>query len=132
MRIIYFIAIGFFIHSCSPKTHPESSNHVISISGDLEDSHDTINPPGVVPAYAFINAEKSSVGLKLYGYKIRSYRPEVNYEGVHIAGVTKSKDPNYLFLELEISPNTMPGTLKILLYGGDAVKAYDFELKIAD
>ncbi len=51
--------------------------------------------------------------LLVNGNKIAGYTPVINYKGVTITKVGKTQNPNYLFIDLFISPKALPGELKI-------------------
>ena len=51
------------------------------------------------------------------------------YPGVQLSKVEKTENPNYLFLDLLISPNTKPGTLKIAIHNKNGAQVVDYVLK---
>jgi len=51
--------------------------------------------------------------LLVYGENIAELIPEINYEGVTVDRVNTGESPNYLFVDLKISSDAKPGTIKI-------------------
>jgi len=51
------------------------------------------------------------------------------YPGVQLSKVEKTENPNYLFLDLLISPDSKPGTLKIKIHNKDGAMVIDYVLK---
>ena len=67
----------------------------------------------VEPPFWWIGMEKSSLQLLVYGQNIADSNPELDYPGVKLKRVIKVKNPNYLFLKLDVSPQTEPGSFDI-------------------
>ena len=83
----------------------------------------------VEPPNWWIGMEDNSLQLLVYGKNIAETQPRLNYEGVRIQSVTQLESPNYLFMDLVISPTTKPGTFTISFYKGKKVKAkYEYQL----
>lgn len=51
--------------------------------------------------------------LLVYGNNISNLQPVINHKGVQIEQVIKVQNPNYLFVNLLIQPDTKPGEVKI-------------------
>ncbi|MBK1876699.1 glycoside hydrolase family 13 protein [Pelagicoccus mobilis] len=85
---------------------------------------DRIDPP-----FWWANMPVSELQIQLYAEDIGSYRAEIDAPGVSIARQIAVDSPNYLFLYLELSPETQPGTLAINLSNGDESFTLDYELK---
>ncbi len=56
--------------------------------------------------------------LLVYGNRISETKPEIDYKGVTLKEAIHVKSPNYLFLNIFIDKNTLPGTLHILFKKG--------------
>lgn len=68
--------------------------------------------------------------LMVYGERISETKPEINYEGVEMVAVSSVANPNYLFLDLRLSPNVKPGRFEILFkQKGKTIVASTYELK---
>lgn len=51
------------------------------------------------------------------------------YPGVQLSKLEKTENPNYLFLDLLISPDAKPGTLKIKIHNNEGEQAINYVLK---
>ena len=71
--------------------------------------------------------------LIVHGNKIAGRNVSLNYPGVKLVRVNKVENPNYIFLDLEISSSAKPGSFKINFTSknGQAV-AYTYVLKARD
>jgi len=68
--------------------------------------------------------------LMVYGQNISHTRPVVSYPGVKIQEVILVESPNYLFVNLQLSPDVVPGTMEITFQKDGRTKAtYPYELK---
>jgi glycosidase len=54
----------------------------------------------------------------IYGKNISGTRPVIDYPGVELKETVQVENPDYLFLNLTISPETKPGTMHILFKKG--------------
>ena len=71
--------------------------------------------------------------LLVHGEHIALLQPQLNYPGVTLTKVNKVENPNYLFLDLEISKDTKAGTFPIqFVLNGKKKLQYDYELKNRD
>jgi len=67
--------------------------------------------------------------LLVYGKDIRHLQPEIDYPGLQISRVITVSNPNYLFIDLRISPQAQAGTLRIHFKDKDQLVAtHDYEL----
>ena len=69
---------------------------------------DVIHPPNW-----WIGFETQNLQLLVKGNNISEYEVGINYPGVAIKKIHKADSPNYLFVDLQISNSTLPGTFKI-------------------
>ena len=67
----------------------------------------------VEPPSWWTGFKETGLQLLVYGNDISRYRPSVDYPGVSIERVEKVKSPNYLFVYLNISDETLPGNFDI-------------------
>jgi glycosidase len=68
--------------------------------------------------------------LMVYGERISETHPEIKYEGVELVSVSTVENPNYLFLDLRLSPNVKPGKFEISFkQNGKTIVASTYELK---
>lgn len=67
--------------------------------------------------------------VMLHGKEIATYTPHIDYPGVQIKDVRKLSNPNYLFLDLQISPGTRAGKFNISMQHGGQKFGIPYELK---
>lgn len=65
------------------------------------------------PQNWWIGMNWNTVTLLVYGKEIQKLQPKVKYNGVKVLKTEKVENPNYLFITLEISPQTQVGNVKI-------------------
>ncbi len=82
------------------------------------------------PAFWWTGMKSNKLQLCVHAPDIARYNLSINYPGITIAKINKVKNENYLFIDLNIAPNTMPGKFKILFNAtGKALLSYIYELK---
>lgn len=85
------------------------------------------------PPFWWAGMNNPNLQLMVYGENISETRPTINYEGVQLSEVIHVESPNYLFLNIIIDKNTVPGTFNIEFKKGKKIKAsYEYELKKRD
>ncbi len=68
--------------------------------------------------------------LTIHGNHIADLNPEIEYPGITVETITRTTNPNYLFITLIIGPNTQPGILKIRFSNGKKiVLVHNYEIK---
>jgi len=70
------------------------------------------------PPFWWANMPVQELQIKLYGENLGDYRASLDYEGVEITQQIAVDSKNYLFLYLEVSEDTQPGTIEIELLKG--------------
>lgn len=65
------------------------------------------------PPFWWTGMKNQELMIMVHGSLISSLAVEINYAGVQLERVVKTENPNYLFLYLNISPETKPGTMQI-------------------
>ncbi|MBO0949296.1 glycoside hydrolase family 13 protein [Fibrella forsythiae] len=84
----------------------------------------------IEPAFWWVGMKDTRLQLLIHAPAIAEAQPKLGYAGVKVAKVTKVKSPNYLFIDLIVSPATKPGTFPIqFLKNGKSVLTYQYELK---
>ncbi|SFG92342.1 glycoside hydrolase family 13 protein [Pedobacter insulae] len=84
----------------------------------------------IEPMNWWVGFKNQSLQLLVRGNKIADRSVSLNYPGVKLVSVQKVENPNYLFLNLQISSATKPGTFPILFSkSGERVMKYNYELK---
>ncbi|WP_440998742.1 glycoside hydrolase family 13 protein [Fodinibius sp. SL11] len=84
----------------------------------------------VEPLHWWVGMENPELQVMIYGDDIGNLSPAVNYEGIKIKRVQKVENDNYLFVYLDISKDTKPGSFDITLSkDGEQKLSYAYELK---
>ncbi len=84
----------------------------------------------VYPGHWWTGMQWNKVQLMLHEANIGQYaNAKVDYAGVSLAGVTTAQSPNYLFVNLDISPAAAAGVMQIQLTGNGKTKTISYELK---
>ncbi len=69
----------------------------------------------VEPPNWWVGFKNSRLQLMVKGNDIATMTPEIVYPGLSVTGVHKGSSQNYLFIDLNIGPETQPGTFDIVL-----------------
>lgn len=87
----------------------------------------------VEPMFWWVGMKNPKLQLIVYGNKISNRSIIINYPGVKLIRINKVENPNYVFLDLEISPLAKAGnfTIKFLRSTGQPV-TYNYVLKNRD
>lgn len=83
--------------------------------------------PKIFPPNWWIGMENPTVEIMIYGNDIQTEKVLINHAGVEIKNISKVENPNYLFVELDVS-KAKAGKFDIELKGANATK-FSFELK---
>ena len=84
----------------------------------------------VEPMFWWVGMHNPNLQLIVHGDKIASHTVQLAYPGVKIVAVHKVENPNYLFIDLQISPSAKPGTFPInFLKAGESRLTYTYNLK---
>jgi len=82
----------------------------------------------VEPAFWWSGMKNSELQLMVYGKDIATYRPSVEYPGVHLKSAVGLESPNYLLIYLDVS-NAAPGTFTITFTKDKKKFSHVYELK---
>jgi hypothetical protein len=81
------------------------------------------------PAFWWVGMKDSRLQLMVHGERIAELAPAIEYPGVTIEGVTRTDNPNYLFINLRLVDSTRPGRFRIEFRRGSvAVLSHQYEL----
>ncbi|MGY2130669.1 glycoside hydrolase family 13 protein [Hymenobacter sp. HD11105] len=80
------------------------------------------------PTFWWVGMKNPKLQLLVYGPNISVSKVSLNYAGVTLDGIQKLESPNYLLVNLTISPNTKPGKLPLEFDGERKIK-YEYELR---
>ncbi len=84
----------------------------------------------IEPPFWWTGFKNQSLQLMVYGERISETKPVINYEGVELITSTAVENPNYLFLDLRLSPGVKPGKFEITFkQNGKIIIASTYELK---
>ncbi|MCG8323446.1 MAG: glycoside hydrolase family 13 protein [Cytophagales bacterium] len=84
----------------------------------------------VEPSFWWTGMRNPSLQLLVYGENISETKPSLQYEGVRIEKVVEVENPNYLFVYLDITANTKPGSFSIHFRKGKKDYAtFNYELR---
>lgn len=84
----------------------------------------------VEPLHWWVGMDNPELQIMLYGDNIGQLSPKIEYEGVKIKRIQKVENDNYLFIYLNISHNTQPGSFYIsLVNNGEQELSYSYTLK---
>ncbi|MGS2725343.1 glycoside hydrolase family 13 protein [Psychroserpens sp. BH13MA-6] len=129
MKKIKYVIFSCFILlgvSCQEKTTGENS--VKQAEKTLVDVHeiDRIEPPNW-----WVGFENHSLQLLVKHENIADFSPSISYEGISIEKVNKGNNSNnYLFVDLLIDENTVPGSFNITFKNDKGEELVDvYELK---
>lgn len=83
----------------------------------------------IEPMNWWVGMKNQALQLLVHGEKIGEATPIINYAGVNIKKISKGESLNYLFIDLEISKTTKPGSFPIIFRkGGKTVSSYNYTL----
>src|SRR6201996_4056456 len=87
----------------------------------------------IEPMFWWVGMKNPKLQLLVHGNKIAEHNVSFNYPGVKLVQVHKVENPNYLFLDLDISPTAKPGAFIISFSKTGAENLqYKYELKARD
>ncbi|OYT90870.1 MAG: alpha-amlyase [Burkholderiales bacterium PBB3] len=68
----------------------------------------------IEPPNWWVGMKSPALQLMVHGERIAELSPSLRYPGVRLLGVQKTDNPNYLFINLQISPQAKPGTVPLV------------------
>lgn len=66
------------------------------------------------PAFWWVGMKEPKLQLLVHAKDIQHSQVELSYPGVKVVGLQKVQNPNYLFVDLELSPQVKPGSFELL------------------
>ena len=82
----------------------------------------------IEPANWWVGMKSDQLQLMVHGENIAAYTPALSYPHVRIDSVTRVENHNYLFINLTLGPDAMPGKLPLQFTNGTAVIHYTYPL----
>ena len=67
----------------------------------------------VEPASWWVGMKDDRLQLLVHGDRVAELQPKLSYPGVTLVSAERVENPNYLFVNLRIAPETRPGTFRI-------------------
>ena len=84
----------------------------------------------VEPPFWWAGMKNPNLQLMVHGKNISSTKVVLDYEGVVLKSVTSIENPNFLFIDLQLSPDVIPGKFDIYFKNdGKTVESYLYEVK---
>jgi neopullulanase len=101
---------------------------IISIAFSI--STFALNVDRVEPTFWWVGMKNPTVQLMVHGQEIAMTEITLNYPGVKIQTISRQENPNYVFIDLIISPEAKAGTFPIQFRKDKKeVISYNYELK---
>jgi len=89
-----------------------------------------LNVDRVEPTFWWVGMKNPNVQLMVHGQEIAGAEISLNYPGVKIQTISRQENPNYVFIDLVISPEAKAGTFPIQFRKSKKeVVSYNYELK---
>ena len=82
----------------------------------------------IEPPSWFTGMKETALQIMVYGKEIGSFDVTANYPGVKITTLVKTGNPNYLFVNLDISRETVPGSVTLTFTRGKQKMTYNYPL----
>lgn len=80
------------------------------------------------PANWWIGMKHNTIQLLVYGKNLSKASASVRYPGVKVGKVTPMENPNFVTVDLTISPNTKPGTFPIRFQVGQQQLSFNYRI----
>jgi glycosidase len=77
----------------------------------------------VEPLNWWVGMKRPDLQIMVHGERIAELEPALSYPGVHIAGVDRTDNPNFVFVNLKIAKDAKPGELRLQFRRGKQVVA---------
>ena len=86
----------------------------------------------IEPMFWFAGMQDSNLQLMIHGKNVALNSINLKYKGVKLVKVNRVENPNYLFVDLEISKSAKPGVFPINLSYEGKTQVYNYELRARD
>ena len=81
------------------------------------------------PAFWWAGMKDSKLQLMVHAKDIQQAKVQLNYPGVTLTGLQKVENPNYLFVDLDLSPDVKPGSFDLVFTkNGKTVAKHNYSL----
>ena len=96
----------------------------------VEATGGAVDQSRVEPPFWWTDMAESRLQIMLYDREVANFNDvSIDYPGVQLVEVHRVTNPNYLFLDVEITAEAEPGRFPIILSGGSEQYAYQYELR---
>lgn len=92
-------------------------------------SAQTLDIQRIEPPFWFTGMKHTPLQILFYGKGIGNASVACKYVGVEFQGVVKTENPNYLFVNLVITPEAKPGAVKLVFTQGGKERTLEYELR---
>ena len=86
----------------------------------------------VNPTNWWVGMKNPKLQLLLHGKDLKGSKVNITYAGVALEQVQEVENPNYLFVDLHISPDAIAGQLAIVLTKNGKQSSFNYELRPRD
>ncbi len=98
---------------------------LIAASTSINAQIDHVEPP-----FWWAGMKNPGLQILVHGENISENNVELSYEGVMLKSVSSVENPNYLFIDLELAQNVLPGKFDVkFMKDGNVVHSITYELK---
>ena len=98
---------------------------LFAVSTSLNAQIDHVEPP-----FWWTGMKNPELQLMVHGKSISSTTVELDYEGIELKSIYSVENPNFLFIDLQLSADVKPGKFNIhFKNNGKTVESYTYELK---
>ena len=81
------------------------------------------------PAFWWAGMKEPKLQLMVHAKDIQQATVQLSYPGVKLVGLQKVENPNYLFVDLELSPDVKPGSFELVFtHNGKTVARHNYSL----
>ncbi len=80
------------------------------------------------PPSWFTGMKERGLQLMIHGKNIGSFDASADYPGVRVETLVRTDNPNYLFVNLDISHEAVPGNIRLIFTSGKKQVTYDYPL----
>lgn len=81
------------------------------------------------PPSWFTGMHDGALQLMVYGKGIGDWQVKTDYPGVEVKTLVRTDNPNYLFVNLNISSEALPGTVRLTFTNGKKSMTHDYPLR---
>ena len=122
--MLYFCLVLFML-SCKEKSSEDTKTTTASVIVDEQYDINRIEPPNW-----WVGFKNTELQLLVHHPNISEATPEISFPGVTLKKVNKADNPNYLFLDIELSNQVKAGKFNITFKfenGDNLVQTYELK-----